>query len=309
ITASLLAGEPPDPRLGAMSKQRSVHNNYLTLPVLLMMVSNHYPMLTGHPHPWLIVALILVIGGSARHFLNRHDRADEGADMDERAAAGKDAAEEGRGDHDQDEEQDRQQERVAAERRLAEPVVDEPAGDQAEDRDDHRLVGQERHHRLVDEKGAGVPVILDAEQPEAGDPGEVGLPLEPDEVGRQGGRRDQVFLHVVEAAAVDLPGGAIDAFGHGLALAQPEVEGDEIKRGADPADAHHEMGPADQEVQPVGDEGGHCSGRFPVSRRSVRGAAPFAPHRGHGTSFIRATEVPGRQRTTSCCAPARNDVP
>jgi uncharacterized membrane protein len=76
ITASLLAGEAPDPRLGAMGKQRSVHNNYLTLPVLVMMVSNHYPMLTGHPHPWLIVALILVLGGAARHFLNRHDAGD-----------------------------------------------------------------------------------------------------------------------------------------------------------------------------------------------------------------------------------------
>ena len=49
IVASLIAGEAPDPRLGAIGKQRSVHNNYLTLPVLLMMVSNHYPMLTSHP--------------------------------------------------------------------------------------------------------------------------------------------------------------------------------------------------------------------------------------------------------------------
>ncbi len=76
ITASLLAGEAPDPALGAIGKQRSVHNNYLTLPVLVMMVSNHYPMLTGHPQEWLIVALILVIGGSVRHFLNRHDAGD-----------------------------------------------------------------------------------------------------------------------------------------------------------------------------------------------------------------------------------------
>ncbi len=76
ITAALLAGRAPDPALGAIGKQRSVHNNYLTLPVLLMMVSNHYPMLTGHPHGWLIVALILVIGGSVRHFLNRHDAGD-----------------------------------------------------------------------------------------------------------------------------------------------------------------------------------------------------------------------------------------
>ncbi|NVK36254.1 MAG: urate hydroxylase PuuD [Rhodobacteraceae bacterium] len=76
ITASLLRGEAPDPRLGAMGKQRSVHNNYLTLPVLLMMVSNHYPMLTGHPQSWLLVALILIIGGMVRHFFNRHEAGD-----------------------------------------------------------------------------------------------------------------------------------------------------------------------------------------------------------------------------------------
>ncbi|WP_421783497.1 urate hydroxylase PuuD [Kiloniella litopenaei] len=53
-----------------------MHNNYLTLPVLLMMVSNHYPMLTGHPHSWLLVALILIIGGAVRHLLNRHEAGD-----------------------------------------------------------------------------------------------------------------------------------------------------------------------------------------------------------------------------------------
>ncbi len=76
ITASLLAGRAPDPALGAQGKQRSVHNNYLTLPVLVLMVSAHYPMLFSHPHSWLVVALILVIGGSARHLLNRHDAGD-----------------------------------------------------------------------------------------------------------------------------------------------------------------------------------------------------------------------------------------
>ena len=60
IVAALIAGEAPDPALGAIGKQRSVHNNYLTLPVLLMMVSNHYPMLSGHRETWLVVALILV---------------------------------------------------------------------------------------------------------------------------------------------------------------------------------------------------------------------------------------------------------
>jgi uncharacterized membrane protein len=76
ITASLLAGQSPDPALGAQGKQRSVHNNYLTLPVLLMMVSNHYPFLTGHPEPWLLVGLIIVVGAAVRHFLNRHDAGD-----------------------------------------------------------------------------------------------------------------------------------------------------------------------------------------------------------------------------------------
>jgi uncharacterized membrane protein len=76
ITASLLAGESPDPALGATGKQRSIHNNYLTLPVLLMMVSNHYPILTNHPHSWILVALVLVMGATARHFFNRHEAGD-----------------------------------------------------------------------------------------------------------------------------------------------------------------------------------------------------------------------------------------
>ena len=76
IVASLMAHQPPDPRLGAVGKQRSVHNNYLTLPVLVMMVSNHYPMLLGNPASWLLIALIVVAGASVRHFLNRHDAGD-----------------------------------------------------------------------------------------------------------------------------------------------------------------------------------------------------------------------------------------
>ena len=69
VVAALLAGEAPDPDLGEVAKQRSLHNTYLTLPVLLLMVSGHYPMLTGHPHAWLLVALVIVGGGCARHFL------------------------------------------------------------------------------------------------------------------------------------------------------------------------------------------------------------------------------------------------
>mgnify|MGYP000993610919 CR=1 FL=1 len=76
LVAQLIAGETPDPAYGAIARQRSVHNTYLTLPVLLMMVSNHYPVLTNHPQSWLIVALILVIGGPIRHFVVRHEAGD-----------------------------------------------------------------------------------------------------------------------------------------------------------------------------------------------------------------------------------------
>ncbi len=76
ITAALIKGEAPDPRLGAIGKQRSLHNTYLTLPVLLLMVSNHYAMLTNAHGAWLLVGLIVVGGAALRHFLVRHEVGD-----------------------------------------------------------------------------------------------------------------------------------------------------------------------------------------------------------------------------------------
>jgi uncharacterized membrane protein len=76
ITAALTAGREPDPALGALAKQRSVHNTYLTLPVLVFMVSGHYPMLIGHPQAWLLAGLIIVGGAAARHLLMRHEAGD-----------------------------------------------------------------------------------------------------------------------------------------------------------------------------------------------------------------------------------------
>ncbi len=73
VTAALLAGEAPDPKYGEIGKQRSVHNTYLTLPVLVTMVSGHYPMLSGHPQAWLIVAFIIVGGACLRHVLVSHE--------------------------------------------------------------------------------------------------------------------------------------------------------------------------------------------------------------------------------------------
>ncbi len=72
--AALLKGEQPDPRWGEIGKQRSVHNNYLTLPVIFLMLSNHYPLFFGTRFNWLIVAIVLLIGPVIRHFFNsRHE--------------------------------------------------------------------------------------------------------------------------------------------------------------------------------------------------------------------------------------------
>lgn len=68
IVADMLAGREVDPRLGAMGKQRSVHNTYMTLPVIFIMISNHYPLVTGHPLSWLLLAMISAGGISIRQF-------------------------------------------------------------------------------------------------------------------------------------------------------------------------------------------------------------------------------------------------
>jgi uncharacterized membrane protein len=68
--ASLLAHEDPDPRYGIQAKQRSLHNNYLTLPVLFLMISNHYPMNFATQWNWVIVGVVIVMGVSIRHFFN-----------------------------------------------------------------------------------------------------------------------------------------------------------------------------------------------------------------------------------------------
>jgi uncharacterized membrane protein len=70
VVAQVLAGEAPDPSLGKQAKQRSVHNNYMTLPVLLIMISNHYPMIFAAPLNWLWLAGLGVAGVTIRHFFN-----------------------------------------------------------------------------------------------------------------------------------------------------------------------------------------------------------------------------------------------
>jgi uncharacterized membrane protein len=71
MVAAMRAGGKPDPRDGLRAKQRSLHNNYFTLPVIFTMVSNHYASTYAHPHNWAVLTLIMAAGVSIRHFFNR----------------------------------------------------------------------------------------------------------------------------------------------------------------------------------------------------------------------------------------------
>jgi len=70
--AALRAGETPEARLGAQAKQRSLHNNYLTLPVIFLMLSNHYPLAFATHYNWLIAALVFLMGVTIRHYFNSY---------------------------------------------------------------------------------------------------------------------------------------------------------------------------------------------------------------------------------------------
>ncbi len=70
VVASLLVNETPNPIHGAIAKQRSLHNNYLTLPVIFIMISNHYPLIYATKYSWIIISIILIIGALIRHFFN-----------------------------------------------------------------------------------------------------------------------------------------------------------------------------------------------------------------------------------------------
>jgi len=68
VVAEIRAGQVPDPRPGIIGKQRSVHNTYFTLPVLFVMISNHYPMTYSHPYGWLVLGMIMLAGVLIRQF-------------------------------------------------------------------------------------------------------------------------------------------------------------------------------------------------------------------------------------------------
>ncbi len=70
VVDSLLKGKKPDSKHGITAKQRSLHNNYLTLPVIFIMISNHYPIIYATKFSWVIISLIIIVGALIRHFFN-----------------------------------------------------------------------------------------------------------------------------------------------------------------------------------------------------------------------------------------------
>ena len=72
VVADLKAGRKPDPKYGKIAKLRSTHNNYLTLPVIFLMLSNHYPLAFGTEFAWIIACLVFLMGVTIRHWFNTH---------------------------------------------------------------------------------------------------------------------------------------------------------------------------------------------------------------------------------------------
>ncbi len=70
VVEDLKAGRTPDPKFGKIAKLRSTHNNYLTLPVVFLMLSNHYPLSFATEYSWIIASLVFLTGVTIRHYFN-----------------------------------------------------------------------------------------------------------------------------------------------------------------------------------------------------------------------------------------------
>ena len=77
MIAATQAGTPVDWSLGEKAKHRSVHNNYMTLPVVFVMLSSHYPSTYGHPQGWLILIGLFAVGATVRHWFNLRARGND----------------------------------------------------------------------------------------------------------------------------------------------------------------------------------------------------------------------------------------
>ena len=192
--------------------------------------------------------------------VGRHRRRHHGADQQEGGTAGEQVARQPRREDDEGEDEDADDEvgvlakNAAIREDAADAVVDDPEGDKEGEGGDDGGGRRPVEHRLVDQEGAGVEEVEHREKGKAGEPGRVALPHRPVQSRRQFGRRHRVLLLVIEAPAVHRPELAADALGAvgcGFRGRQAVVEADEVERSADPGDAGDDVGPAQQQVEPV----------------------------------------------------------
>jgi uncharacterized membrane protein len=70
LVDAVTAGRPPDPAVAHAAKTRSIHNNYLTFPVIVLMLSSHFPGVYGHRWSWLLLLVLVAVGALVRHIMN-----------------------------------------------------------------------------------------------------------------------------------------------------------------------------------------------------------------------------------------------
>ena len=70
LVTAVREGRPPDPLVAEQAKMRSIHNNYLTFPVVILMMSSHFPSLYAHRWSWLVLLVLIAVGAVVRHVMN-----------------------------------------------------------------------------------------------------------------------------------------------------------------------------------------------------------------------------------------------
>lgn len=68
------AGRRPDPAYAKRAKLRSMHNHYLTFPIIFIMLSNHFPSTYGSAHAWLVLVVLMLLGAGVKHLMNVADQ-------------------------------------------------------------------------------------------------------------------------------------------------------------------------------------------------------------------------------------------
>ena len=157
----------------------------------------------------------------------------------------------GAGRRQQNESEQRQPATVLAQSRATQTMIEHPAERQRGQAGGDRLPGRQRQHRRVNQIQPRIEVIDRDQQQKAEDPGAVGFPFEPGQLGRQLTGRHQIFLDVIEAAAMHLPAIAFDSLRQSRPGPQAEIGGNEVERRADPGDPGDDVGPAQQGLAPL----------------------------------------------------------